>query len=249
MRNPYRGYQYEFKRFANLKDALAAGEQWDVVFKNPGQIISVNKTFKPQPFAMNPGHKVYVLKPHGSLSWFVDEKSSDCLVLLEDTQDSLVTILPRRWHLRDQADKTGREIRDYEPFIVPPTQLKRRQHPIFWQIDHRIAQVLSEADAVVSIGWSMPETDRDFQQRIIHAMEHRPHGQLKRFIICNHDPGEKDLRFYLRMESVFRPAKRTEIFGEGFSKDSIKKVFAMLSAEKDNESDLKQRSTDYAARS
>ena len=150
------------------------------------------------------------------------------MVLLEDDQDSFVTALSK-WHLQGDFNYASQNIAPiYVPFIVPPTRLKRRRHPAFWQIDRRIFQVLSEADAVVSIGWSMPETDRDFHQKITHAMEHRQHGQLERFIICNYDPGEKDLGFYLRMESVFRPAQKTEIFGDGFSLDPIKRTFDLL---------------------
>lgn len=223
--HPYRGYQYQFEQFMNLESARRASQTLET---RTFRAIGDNDTLQKQPFTVNPSHKVSVLKPHGSLSWYVeDKKSSDCVVLLEDTQDSLVAVLDK-WHLQGNFDFASDDIVSiYVPFIVPPTQLKRRQHPAFWQIDRRIFQVLSEADAVVSIGWSMPETDRDFQQKVTHAMEHR-HKQLERFIICNFDPGEKDLGFYRRMESVFRPARKTEILGEGFSTDSLERVFDLL---------------------
>ena len=222
--HPYQGYQYEFERFTNLESAGRAGQTLETT---TFRTIGVNDTLQTQPFTVNPPHKLRVLKPHGSLSWYVDdEESPNCVVLLEDTQDSLVTALDK-WPLQGDFNYASQNTAPiYVPFIVPPTQLKRRQHRAFWQIDQRIFQVLSEADVVVSIGWSMPETDRDFQQTITHAMQYcEGRRQLGRLIICNYNQNSE---FYLHMESVFRPAKKTEIVDDGFATDSIKRVFDLL---------------------
>ncbi len=222
--HPHRGYHYEFERFSNLPNARASNTQWDTVFDTGSGDVS--QTYQFQAFSTNYSHRVIVLKPHGSLNWYWRENSGDCVVLLEGTENSLVTANEGRYYLYDHLDRNKRPV-SYTPFIVPPVQLKRRQHPVFWQTDQRLFQVLSEADTVVSIGWSMPETDIDYRQKILHAMEHRSQ-QLRRLLIFNDDPEGRQMGFYLRFESVFRPAVKTEFYGKGFTPESIRQGFEFL---------------------
>ena len=101
-----------------------------------------------------------LLKPHGSLNWYVDEsvehvKGKHLELLYEGSgkegHESIYRFLPWR------APQTKR--REYVPWIVPPTHYKRFGHPMLRRLWNRSVTVLSTATRVYFLGYSQPETD------------------------------------------------------------------------------------------
>jgi hypothetical protein len=104
-----------------------------------------------------------VLKLHGSLNWFRVPGAS---------QISVLDVLPR--HMEpDQMDATLNEGRlllsrsiptGKEPVIVPPSERKATERALLQGIWQEGATVLSTADVIVAIGFSVPPTDTFFRE-------------------------------------------------------------------------------------
>ena len=101
-----------------------------------------------------------LLKPHGSLNWYVDEsekhvKENRLELLYEGSgkegDESIYQFLP--WRASQQKR------RNYVPWIVPPTHFKRFRHPMLRSLWNQSVTVLSTATRVYFLGYSQPETD------------------------------------------------------------------------------------------
>ncbi len=234
--HPRMGYGVAFEKFMDLPMARRIEDQQRRLRESGAGAV---EPFSIKQFVRSFDSQVCVLKPHGSLSWYRHEKSGDSLVMLEEGEDSLVTVNEGRWYLRDLWGEGQRE-RTYEPLFVPPAPQKRRKGPLFFEIDKRIDAELTEADTVVVIGWSMPKTDLDWESRIRHVIDHRPR-QLQQLIVCNlADSKPEDIESVTRIESGFRPAMPVKIFGSGFE-NSAEEMWNFLREAKPSVEEVKSQ--------
>ena len=111
-----------------------------------------------------------LLKPHGSLNWFA---SPGIDTVREDRISSLTTelCLPPEYEeimlfqrLRNPKTRAGRL---YVPYVVPPTFLKRFDHPLLRKVWLTAIQDIGQARKVIFIGYSFPPYDHhsDFMFR------------------------------------------------------------------------------------
>ena len=107
------------------------------------------------------GNRPVLLKPHGSLNWYLESSVAhvkkdllDCLYKGSGKEDDESVYRFLRW--RAPKSKLGRA---YDPWIVPPTHLKRFRHPMLRKLWERSVQVLSTAKRVYFVGYSQPEAD------------------------------------------------------------------------------------------
>ena len=103
-------------------------------------------------------------KPHGSLKWYLESSVAhvrkdllDCLYKGSGKEDDESVYRFLRW--RAPKSKLGRE---YDPWIVPPTHLKRFRHPMLRILWERSVQALSTAKRVYFVGYSQPEAGLAF---------------------------------------------------------------------------------------
>lgn len=99
-----------------------------------------------------------ILKPHGSLNWYSHSFGKHI------KEEKRVRLWPGRkreesiWAFTfPRAPKSSE--RDYVPWIVPPTHLKNFQHPMLRQIWKRCVDLLSVADKIYFLGYSLPTAD------------------------------------------------------------------------------------------
>ena len=160
--------------------------------------------------------RVKVLKPHGSLSWrYGTKKTENVVLILEDGENSCVTY-NNTWDMPPSKFQEKIEM-SMVPLIVPPTPNKIRSHLLFWETDRDVFNTLSQADVVVVVGWSMPETDRYIREMVLRAINNRTE-QIKKVFICDKSRMIKTLS--PKFEAVFRP-REIKAYDQGFNKGFI----------------------------
>jgi len=184
---------------------------------NEGAVVvkDIKDSYKPRKFQNNNKSKVTVLKPHGSLAWRLGRDTNNVVVILENGEHSCVSY-NKTWYFPPSLFQEGTE-RTLIPLVVPPTENKIRNHPIFWQTDQDIVEALIEADVVVIIGWSMPETDHYIRDILVRGLNGR-NEQLKKMVICH--KGDRSNKLQSKFEAIFRPTE-SRVYDEGFSKKFV----------------------------
>lgn len=200
--NPHENFGVGFERYFRLED------------------VTAGRPIKPTPFKSIAKGQVNVLKPHGSMYWFLERNGERWLApILDDTDTSLTALPPpgdaflslARRHLSGPADSL-------EPILVPPSPTKAIAGELFWRIWQEIDRELQECAAVVVIGWNMPATDVDVQARITAAISKRSHP-IGRLLVC--DVRQSEI-FYHRFVATFRPHVRLEPWKQGFNERFVK---------------------------
>ena len=108
-------------------------------------------------FPLEPFMRPALIKPHGSLNWFKEDVgrhiSRDRRFLLSEVGRDKVHAF-RKF----RAPQTS-VARRYTPLIVPPVYLKNFDQPLFRRLWQKCTRLLSQAERVVFLGYSMPEAD------------------------------------------------------------------------------------------
>lgn len=208
--HPTSGYGVDFKEFLELPLA----QELDARDRRMRESISgvMATALFSKPFRDRIESRVRVLKPHGSLNWYRHEKSKKDLLLLEGGEGSLVTGGDGIWYLRDLFSLDHAE-RTYEPLFIPPIPQKPYLFP---ENSSQIDQEFLEADTIVVIGWSMPETDFHWESKIRQNMSQRSRP-IQNLLVCNMaDRISSDRKNAERIRKVFSPAQPLKVFGHGF---------------------------------
>ena len=111
-------------------------------------------------FRSDGGSKPVLLKPHGSLNWFEAKqgmflKNSKRVEIFRTTGkgDAVYAFLAFR------APISSKKGRTYTPLIVPPVYLKSFEKPVFETLWQNCTSVLSTAQRIIFLGYSMPLAD------------------------------------------------------------------------------------------
>lgn len=205
---PRDGHGYRFEYYSQPLE--------DNVITITGE-AGVGEFHESKKFSAKQTSRVKVLKPHGSLSWrFGRKEAENGLIILEKDDENACIAYNNTWYFPPTKFSKDLELA-LEPLIVPPTPVKIRSHPLLWDTDKDVFRAISEADVIVTIGWSMPETDQYFKDIVSRALNDRKE-QIKKMIIC--DKRNQDTLLYSRFESCFRP-KKIYVWGQGFNKDFV----------------------------
>ena len=184
---------------------------------------------------MNQNQTIQVLKPNGSLSWWIADWSyaspnkgpREELFLSGDKDGSVEYFRDPNMEGVSHPAHLPSILKTYgQPLIRPPTSSKYRTHPIDWGIDRKIIKVLREASTIVVIGWSKPEGDDHFLKLLDWALTERLEqgpGQIPRIVVCDvalnpFDPALRKL--YFRINSSFRCIELVS-WHAGFNKDFV----------------------------
>jgi hypothetical protein len=92
-----------------------------------------------------------------------------------------------------------------EPVLIPPTWNKTQHHGSITRVWARAARELSEAENIVIVGYSMPETDQFF--RYLIALGTVGTAFIRNVLVC--DP---DANVSRRFEALLSSATRTRLF-------------------------------------
>jgi hypothetical protein len=217
--NPALGYGHEFLYAAPHKIATQSGS-WGLYDAKPFQ--------NPSPSA------VTVLKPNGSLSWYSSSQAKQTVVVTSNGEENgEVTYNPDFYLDRiNTPDIVGGRLRQ---LLVPPVPSPNRRYPVFWSIDKNIQNCLKEADVVVIIGWSLPNTDQKFAEDFRRAIDSRT-SQLQSVVLCDTALKQYDSRSELirKFEALFRPTAstitRTQAEEDGFTASFVEFLGQVLAA-------------------
>lgn len=178
------------------------------------------------------GESMYVLKPNGSLSWWLadwsyagDDAAPRRQLFVSLSSDGKVAQY-RAPHIMNIAEPGNRSLLAFAaPHIHSPTVLKSRSLELDWNIDRQILEALSKASTFVIIGWSMPEGDVHFSNLLRQALIERLKSgcQPPRLIICDKvtDGSYAKYRYLkFRLASSFRAIHVVD-WPNGFSKEFV----------------------------
>ena len=127
-------------------------------------------------FPMEPFERPTLIKPHGSLNWFKD----DCGQYIADDKRFLLSGTGRNAvhafrNFRAPQTSVGRE---YTPLVVPPVYLKNFDQPVFRTLWRNCTRLLSTAERVVFLGYSMPVADYHAQFIMRCGFQNQVDGEL-----------------------------------------------------------------------
>jgi hypothetical protein len=129
---------------------------------------------------INPGD-ISLLKLHGSLNWYPYGNYIFTKNLLKDEENAINNLT------NDDFLQVGsRLLAEYKiPFIIPPTLNKYQYHVQLKKVWERAASILSEAELVIIIGYSMPETDMFF--KYLYSLGIDSPTYLYKLVVLNSD--------------------------------------------------------------
>lgn len=177
------------------------------------------------------GESMYVLKPNGSLSWWLadwppgDGRIPRRQLFLTLTSGGQLS-QHRQPRIENIPEPNSPTLQTFaQPHIHPPTFSKSRNLELDWSTDRQILEVLSRASTFIIIGWSMPKGDVHFSSLLHQTLIDRMKSgcQPPRLIVCNlvtdgSYPRYRDLMF--RLTSSFR-AIHVADWSNGFSKKFV----------------------------
>lgn len=140
------------------------------------------------------GDKFHLLKLHGSLNWgkcrVCGKFSSTTFWKLGESKDGSCIIKGNP----GSASHCGHHVLD-EPELIPPTWNKSQYSGSITNVWKQAAKELSEAEEIITIGYSLPITDLFF--KYLFALGTDSETRIKRFIVCN--PDEKVTERFLEI--------------------------------------------------
>ena len=126
-------------------------------------------------FPLEPFSAPVLIKPHGSLNWFENEPGKHIeeekkFVLHAKGEEKIYAFKKFR------APKSDR--REYRPLIVPPVYLKNFDKPVFERLLQKCTSLLSTANKVVFLGYSMSAIDFHAQFIMRCGFHNQVEGEL-----------------------------------------------------------------------
>jgi len=167
-----------------------------------------------------------VLKPHGSLNWFIHSSKNphawipNCNGLLLMGYNKETPSIPKFWSYNTVNSVKG-EFKDKQffvggilPAIVPPGRkfVENRKAEVFKRIYEGVVQELTEASVLAIIGWSMSDFDKHYKQLFEKVKKKRKSKQLNKLAICDVQKGDV---FYEKFKRLL-PHKDFLFCKEGF---------------------------------
>lgn len=157
------------------------------------------------------GHGPIVLKPHGSLNWFIHSigkapywMSSETLGLLLMRPINGTVRIPGFW-IYPTTNTVKGELADPEflvgavlPAIIPPGEKFSRIIHVFQRIEKSVQEVLSQISTLVVIGWSMRQSDNKYRDLFAKVSEMRK-SKLDTMAVCNL---QQKIEFYSRFKNL-----------------------------------------------
>ena len=170
------------------------------------------------------GHGPIVLKPHGSLNWFIHSKGKGPLWMSSETLGLLLmrairgrVRIPKFW-IYPTTNTVDGELADKDfivggvlPAIIPPGEKFSKTIPAFQRIEKSVEEALSQISTLAIIGWSMRQSDKkygDLFEKVAAIRE----SELDAMAVCNL---RQQREFYSRFENLL-PTKQFLYCDEGF---------------------------------
>lgn len=177
-------------------------------------------------------HEIPLLKLHGSLNW----SGCGCGAIQEYPVArwlqqhpyrgaSGLRSVPISQHLGDIPRHCEKAPHLAEPAIVPPSWNKTQYHGQVGRVWRQAALELSEAERIIVVGYSMPESDSFFRDLL--ALGISGASRLREFMVVNPDPAVAN-----RFQALLGPSTRKRFRAYSDSFESWLNVFAQQNAQR-----------------
>lgn len=178
------------------------------------------------------GNGSLVLKPHGSLNWFIHSEGRGRFWMSNHTHGFLLmrpingkVSIPRFW-IYPTTNTVNGELADSNflvgavlPAIIPPGEKFSKVIPPFQRIEKLVEEALSQISALVIIGWSMRQSDKKYKSLFTKVVSKRK-SALDVIAVCDF---QRNTAFYSRFKNLL-PAQSFECCNEGFMTQNAKKL-------------------------
>lgn len=147
----------QFKKMARSQNATIISFNYDLILE---ELFYANR-LSPSSYGFgNKKVKNRILKPHGSLNWFLENKGmptikSDRKERIAASSDDEDVYIFKRY----RSPKSKHLGFDYIPHIIPPTFIKNFDGPIYKTTMQNCVSAISSAREVVFMGYSLPDSD------------------------------------------------------------------------------------------
>ena len=146
----------EFKTLARKHSATVISFNYDLILEK----LFYDHRLSPSSYGFGKKKQNIILKPHGSLNWFLQSNNSpsikeDRKELIEASSDNEDVYLFKRY----RSPNSNRLGFDYIPHIIPPTYIKNFDGPIYKKTMQNCVSAISNAKEVVFMGYSLPDSD------------------------------------------------------------------------------------------
>jgi len=182
------------------------------------------------------GQGPIVLKPHGSLNWFIHSKGKGPFWMSNETLGLLLmrpingkVRIPSLW-IYPSTNTVRGEIADPDftvgavlPAIIPPGEKFSKIIPPFQRIEKSVVDMLSQINILVVIGWSMRQSDKKYRE-LFSSISSMRESKLDATAVCNFHQKEE---FYLRFKNLL-PTERFLRCDEGFMTQRVRKLLEKI---------------------
>jgi len=153
-----------------------------------------------------------LLKPHGSLNWFVSATQAEGPTIVPLAPDGTLRYV-RSTETFQYFEVPGDLPDAFEPCLVTPTKAKKSDRRFLLDIRREEEAAIREADEIYILGWSLPRTDED-QEALIHSSIQRRSRPTTSLTVVNLNAG---VEYFFRVASVFgTPPTSMQTFNAGF---------------------------------
>ena len=154
-----------------------------------------------------PTASVNLFKLHGSINWVYSEKTKEILQwnlrdaysnqqnIVHETRDCIRYRISPNLHLF----RPNENPKETQPLIIPPTFNKGAENQYLSEVWRSSVEVLKEAENIIVIGYSLPETDQFF--KYLYSLGTIGKSIIRKFTVIDPSKGS-----HLRFEGLLGPA-------------------------------------------
>ncbi|MBU1043348.1 MAG: SIR2 family protein [Candidatus Omnitrophica bacterium] len=135
--------------------------------------------------------KIKLLKIHGSLNWLYCPRCNEVDVTLAEKG---ISYLGKEYRLLCSNTNCTSE---YEPLIVTPTRFKMYENRILREIWAMARELISKAEEIVFIGYSLPEADTELKCLLLYGLNEAV--QKPKITFVDQPEGSKDIESYKKL--------------------------------------------------
>ena len=168
--NPRVPWLKDFRDHMQSKNVGIISFNWDLVLDAllfGGGLDQTSYGFPRGPFSVP-----VLIKPHGSLNWFEKEPDEH----IDKKKEFVLSAAGEKKVCAFRAPESA--TREYTPLIVPPVYLKSFEKPVFTSVWQNCTRLLSKADKVVFLGYSMSAVDFHAQFIMRCGFHNQVEGEL-----------------------------------------------------------------------
>lgn len=119
--------------------------------------------------------RVSILKPHGSLNWFLQDETTG---QLKSKKKEQLTPKDKIWMFKARRHPNSKTNKTYAPYLIPPTFTKKFEGEVYEKTFRKSVSILSKAKNVYFLGCSLPKSDFHTQYMLRCGFHNQIKGEI-----------------------------------------------------------------------